>query len=94
MDKLTELENNFNVMRKDVTEIKAALLGNEFNDNGFIQRFAKLEGKIELIQVYVNNEKERVAQREKREKRYARYVGAILGLITILSVCWSYNNKH
>jgi len=37
------MQNQVNKIESDVTEIKAALLGSEFNKNGLMQRVEKIE---------------------------------------------------
>jgi len=100
MEKLIELEQNFNQMRSDVnsvkhdlSDIKSALLGNEFNENGFVQRVIIAEGKLSGLEIYVASEKERVKEREDREKRWALYAGIGIFIITLISVFWSFNSK-
>jgi hypothetical protein len=94
MEKLLELEKNFNEMREDVSDIKIALLGNEFNNNqGFVHRVITSEAEIKLLKEYVQNEKIRSEAREAREKRMMRFAGFVLTLISILSIVWALKSK-
>lgn len=52
-EKVCNMEGcNLNELRNDVKEIKNALLGDDFNKNGLVQRVEKVEAKLSLHDKY------------------------------------------
>jgi len=86
------LQDDFSQMRQDLTMIKDALIGTEYNEDGFVHRVKKLEGKAEETDKYIRSEKDRLIARDQREKRWALYAGMVGFLNTVISIVWSYNS--
>jgi len=49
-DKMSEISHNdFLGLRKDVQDIKSALMGSRYGQDGIVQRIQKLEGEVESL---------------------------------------------
>jgi len=85
-----EIDNDeFKILQDDVKEIKDALIGNEFNKNGLINRVTKLEKKTEEQRIIIHEMTEFKANTEPFVNKMRIIYWKALGAASIAGVLMS-----
>ena len=84
METVETLAREISTIKNNVNDIKIALLGNDFNKEGFVHKVADLTAKYLIIQQRVNDIDEKHARAlqaidEKHEKRFQRQKWYLMG---------------